>query len=172
MQTCWNCSAEQFDGTIFCTECGASLIGKQRRKETTAALMEQEAADDTNTNEPHVVAAPEPNETPPGFSLVVINDGRRMALETNKNLIVGRTDQRRGIIPDVDLGNYGGYDAGVSRRHALIAVRDNTCIVEDLGSSNGTYVNSKRAPANQPITLRSGDELKFGTLLLRVELNL
>ncbi|NJK81882.1 MAG: FHA domain-containing protein [Chloroflexaceae bacterium] len=167
MQKCWNCDAEQLNGAIFCTECGANLIGRQQRQETTTSL---EGPGDA---EEWVVPAPRTLEATAAsaFTLVVLNDGRRLLLETNRNLLVGRTDQRRGIIPDVDLSNYGGYDAGVSRRHALLAVRDKQCYVEDLGSANGTFVNSEQVAPNQPVLLNHGDELKFGTLLLRVELN-
>lgn len=163
MQRCWNCDAQQMDGAIFCTDCGASLIGRQRRQETTTTL------DEPDKTVPS--AAPTlSNHNPVGVSLVLVHDGRRLQLEPNTVLLVGRTDQKRGIIPDIDLGNYGGYDAGVSRRHAMIAVSESNCTVEDLESANGTFVNSQRVHPQQPLTLHHGDELKFGTLLLRVEI--
>ncbi len=165
MQRCWNCDTEQMNGTIFCAECGASLIGRQQRQETTTTL-----------DEPEPVAAGLPDvashsKAIPGVSLVLISDGRRVQLEGNKTLLVGRTDQKRGIIPDIDLGVYGGYDAGVSRRHAMIALNETACTVEDLDSANGTFINGQRIHAHQPMPLHNGDELKFGTLPLRVEIN-
>ncbi len=164
MQRCWNCDAQQMDGAIFCTDCGASLIGRQRRQETTTTL------DEPDKTVPSAAAAP-PTYNPTGISLVLVHDGRRLQLEPNTVLLVGRTDQKRGIIPDIDLGNYGGYDAGVSRRHAMIAVSERNCTVEDLESANGTFVNNQRVHPQQPLTLHHGDELKFGTLLLRVEIH-
>ncbi len=53
-------------------------------------------------------------------------------------------------------------DATVSRRHALIERRWGRWSVRDLGSTNGTYVNGRRVGATS-ITLRRGDELRFGS---------
>jgi pSer/pThr/pTyr-binding forkhead associated (FHA) protein len=70
----------------------------------------------------------------------------------------------------VDLGLDGGYDAGVSRRHAIIAPQAGGFIIEDLASANGTFVNGRRLQPQAPTPIRSGDELKFGTLILRFEI--
>jgi pSer/pThr/pTyr-binding forkhead associated (FHA) protein len=51
-------------------------------------------------------------------------------------------------------------DTWVSRRHARIAWSGTEYIVEDLGSTNGTYVNSERLGA--PRALQSGDLLQLG----------
>jgi serine/threonine protein kinase len=56
-------------------------------------------------------------------------------------------------------------DARVSRQHARVAQRDGAYIVEDLGSSNGTYVNDQRLTA--PHTLRPGDQIRIGGCHLR-----
>jgi hypothetical protein len=56
-------------------------------------------------------------------------------------------------------------DDAVSRRHAEIALRGGLCVVRDLGSCNGTYVNGR------PVTharLRRGDELQVGETLLQL----
>jgi ABC-type multidrug transport system ATPase subunit len=49
---------------------------------------------------------------------------------------------------------------GVSRRHAQISRRDNQHIIEDLNSSNGTYLNGERLLA--PAELKSGDVIGLG----------
>jgi pSer/pThr/pTyr-binding forkhead associated (FHA) protein len=177
MQKCWNCGAEQFDGTIFCLDCGASLIGDQgSRRETTASLGQNtlipEDVAKAIPTEPTVV--PEPDSAPVGtkgkeFCLVVLNSGQRLLLEPERNLLVGRKDKNRNIFPDVDIAEYGGYDAGVSRRHALLSLHNGHCILEDLSSANGTFVNNRRLAPNQPTSVNDGDEIKFGTLLLRIE---
>ncbi len=55
-------------------------------------------------------------------------------------------------------------DRGVSRRHFLIRLREGRWYVEDLGSSNGTYVNGLRIL--QPWVLRNGDQIKAGPFTL------
>jgi hypothetical protein len=60
-----------------------------------------------------------------------------------RSLLVGRPSQSRGIRPDVDCGS----DPGVSRRHCQLTTDGQRWWVEDLGSSNGTFV----APAGDPL---------------------
>ncbi len=51
-------------------------------------------------------------------------------------------------------------DAEVSRRHARVLISGDTCILEDLGSTNGTFVNGRRISA--PHELRPGDTIMMG----------
>lgn len=60
-----------------------------------------------------------------------------------RSLLVGRPSQSRNIRPDVDCGS----DPGVSRRHCQLTTDGQRWWVEDLGSSNGTFV----APAGEPL---------------------
>src|SRR6266511_1770410 len=167
MQVCNNCQSKQFDGTIFCAECGASLVPAIRR-ETTMSLGRHGPTDDL-APQPISVPAPAPAPGGPKITLVIMNSGRRISLDIGDDLLIGRKDNARGIFPDVDLGLDGGYDAGVSRRHAILAYNNGTYTVEDLSSSNGTFINEQRLPAEQATRLKQGDELKCGTLLMRVE---
>ncbi len=169
MQTCSNCKSNQFDGTIFCSECGANLL-PARRHETTMSLDQQTPQDSfAATQAPF---APIVEQTPghPAVTLVIMNSGRRITLDLSDDLLIGRKDNARGIFPDVDLGLVGGYDAGVSRRHAILSYRKNVYLIEDLGSANGTFVNDRRLSPQTPTPLANGDELTCGTLLMRLEI--
>lgn len=168
MQICKNCKSEQLDGAIFCSECGASLSQEREGKGTTSTLGQHGNEFVPLPDQATVVPAPDIRTTDHVVSLVVLNSGRRLRLEDGKDLLIGRAT-RDGEYPDIDLGRDGGYDAGVSRRHAMISIRDGVCMLTDLSSSNGTFVNGRRLSPHQPVALRNGDELKFGTLLLRVE---
>ncbi|MFL5807141.1 MAG: FHA domain-containing protein [Roseiflexaceae bacterium] len=119
--------------------------------------------------DPVFVPAPEPATTGPTLTLVIMNSGRRIKLDVSEDLLIGRKDNARGIFPDVDLGLDGGYDAGVSRRHAILSHKDNVYRIEDLGSANGTFVGGRRLAPQTATTLADGDEVKCGTLLVRVE---
>ncbi|HET9261826.1 MAG TPA: FHA domain-containing protein [Vicinamibacterales bacterium] len=49
---------------------------------------------------------------------------------------------------------------GVSRLHARIVVAGDDATLEDLGSTNGTWVRGERV--EEPISLRDGDEIRLG----------
>jgi len=55
----------------------------------------------------------------------------------------------------------------VSRLHAAFVWRDGSVCLEDLGSSNGTFVNGRRI--EMPCTLTPGDMVRFGALRGTIE---
>lgn len=59
-------------------------------------------------------------------------------------------------------------DETVSGRHARLAYRHNQWWVEDLKSTNGTFLNEE--PVNTMIVLVSGDEIRVGQTVMRVEI--
>ena len=61
----------------------------------------------------------------------------------NRSVLLGRVSVSRNTHPELDLSS----DPGVSRRHAQLTTDGTRWFVEDLGSSNGTYV----APASGPL---------------------
>lgn len=83
---------------------------------------------------------------------------------------IGRWDADNGIFPDVDLDAHDS-DAKVSRRHARIIRNSNGYFIEDLGSTNGTYVNRGRRllPGNAQL-LNDGDEVIVGKTFLRFKI--
>jgi predicted component of type VI protein secretion system len=66
--------------------------------------------------------------------------------------------------PDAVVGREGTdivlQDPEVSRRHAAIRVQGDGVSIEDLGSTNGTFVNDERIEGTRP--LRDGDTVRFG----------
>src|SRR5206468_3908748 len=56
----------------------------------------------------------------------------------------------------------------ISRHHCRFSLNGETVFVEDMGSSNGTYVNGVRLASPTPI--RHGDEVRLGPLGFRVNM--
>ena len=54
----------------------------------------------------------------------------------------------------------------VSRRHARIVIRGTEAVIEDLMSTNGTFVNGERLDG--PYALRAGDKVELGGVHARV----
>jgi serine/threonine-protein kinase len=80
---------------------------------------------------------------------------------------IGRWDADNGIFPDIDLDSHDP-ESKVSRRHARIFVENGRFVIEDLGSTNGTFVNRGRRliPGNRHL-LSDGDEIIVGKTFLR-----
>ena len=92
--------------------------------------------------------------------------GKQFSL-SDENSNIGRWDAEGGVFPDVDLDS-DDPEAKVSRRHARISRRDGQYAIEDLGSTNGTFVNRGRrlVPGNSH-PLQDGDEIIVGKTFLR-----
>jgi pSer/pThr/pTyr-binding forkhead associated (FHA) protein len=90
---------------------------------------------------------------------VVIREGPAAGSEQplGGELTIGR-EQGAGMVID---------DGGVSRLHARFTEENGAVVLEDLGSSNGTYVNGERISA--PVELAAGDEVQVGGTVLQVE---
>jgi hypothetical protein len=94
---------------------------------------------------------------PPDDASLVIHEGAGAGTEhpLDAELILGREPATADlVIPD----------PGVSRRHARVLEQNGDVIVEDLGSSNGTYVNGHRISG--PVILGPADELQLGDTIV------
>jgi len=81
-------------------------------------------------------------------------------------ILLGREDPVSNVFPDIDLTPHGGDEGGVSRRHARIFAQGNQLFVEDLNSTNYTYVNQQKLTPGQPHPLKDGDEIRLGKVRL------
>jgi ABC-type multidrug transport system ATPase subunit/pSer/pThr/pTyr-binding forkhead associated (FHA) protein len=80
------------------------------------------------------------------------NPGETFEL-TPPSVVLGREKS-----PDVDIII---PSPTVSRRHVCISQRDEGWVIEDLGSSNGTFVNGQRL-TQEPRILKTGDQIRLG----------
>ena len=104
---------------------------------------------------------------------LVIERGRSAGkgfLINDREAQIGRWDADGGIFPDVDL-DADDPEAKVSRRHARIVLRSDGYYIEDLGSTNGTFINrGRRLMPGAPQPLRDGDEIIVGKTFLRLHI--
>ena len=116
------------------------------------------AADQTSTERmADGPGSPPPPAERPGVSLVVYyRDGAEMAqLAPGKALVVGRCEPSDLCVPDRTL----------SREHARFTLLEGRVLVEDLGSTNGMWLDGK--PVQRAEIALSG-EVMLGTALARV----
>lgn len=88
--------------------------------------------------------------------------------EIRDEFIIGRRDTVDHYAPELDLTSLGGYQMGLSRRHARIRRDDQHLLVTDLDSRNGTFINGQRLQPDRPQLLRDGDELQLGRMRLQL----
>lgn len=77
--------------------------------------------------------------------------GNKYIVRTNSPVLIGRSAKAAVKI---------NYDRLASRKHALIYWRDNDCYIDDLDSTNGTYVNDKVVGNTQKLS--NGDIVRLG----------
>lgn len=78
--------------------------------------------------------------------------------------LVGRPDPVTGIQPEINLG---ALDVGrtLSRRHAKFLHEGGLYFVrEEVGTTNGTFVNGERLKTGATVPLKLGDRLRFGSI--------
>jgi pSer/pThr/pTyr-binding forkhead associated (FHA) protein len=178
MITCDRCKTENLDGSQYCDECGAPL-----RPNGGPSPGPQRSGHDGNGNH---ASAPYPEfaggrvsaglsfsalrTTAKPHARLVIEKGRSTGKQFMLNDVeaqIGRWDADGGIFPDVDLDT-DDPEAKVSRRHARITLSNGQYFLEDLGSTNGTFINrGKRLPPGQRQALCDGDEIIVGKTFLR-----
>src|ERR1043165_3882747 len=71
--------------------------------------------------------------------------------------LIGRTSDSHLYLPD---------DRFFSRHHCLLEISPPHCLLRDLGSTNGTFVNGKKVETTQ---LQNGDKIQGGETILLVE---
>jgi serine/threonine protein kinase len=86
-----------------------------------------------------------------------------------KNVIIGRTDPKRGYTPDIDLSALDPKMT-VSRQHARIRFEETFFYIEDLKSRNKTRLGELPLTPLKAELLQHGDIIHFGSVRLRFEI--
>lgn len=189
MIRCPACQTANLDTSRFCDECGTRIASLREvdQPEPPAYVPPQSLPSVPRpvsvtsigvppvNFEPEAVAPPSAENAQASgvaHAALIIERGDVPGSEfrlVNDESTIGRWDADNGIFPDVDLDAHDS-DAKVSRRHARIVRNNGTYYIEDLGSTNGTYVNRGRRllPGNAQL-LNDGDEVIVGKTFLRFQ---
>src|SRR6185369_15373960 len=179
MIRCRACGNSNLETSQFCDECGAKLVTEDIHRTHFPASARPLTAEVPIFSVPNATSVGgQPMQVEPlvGTNDAVSNNSsgkvsltieRGDAAGTSFQIVrdeavIGRWDADNGIFPDVDLDSVDS-EAKVSRRHARILKKDGGYFLEDLGSTNGTYVNrGRRLLPGTPQPLADGDEIIVG----------
>lgn len=166
---CPNCQAANPPNALFCEACGYDYTTGSMPRPVTPSVLDLDTPAGTAAADPSADAGDSPAATAPVAPVapplaeawvaeVWIDPDWYADQESTDPLpsagvpvvvplrttsvLVGRTSRSRGIHPDIDLG----ADNGISRRHCQLTTDGTRWWVEDLGSSNGTYLGSAIGP--------------------------
>lgn len=93
-----------------------------------------------------------------GFALKFISgkyQGGEFPLKGEKQIIIGRSSELDMVLVE-DM---------VSRKHAKITLTGGKITIEDLGSTNGTFVNGEKVKSSR---IKEGDRILIGTSILKL----
>lgn len=164
VRICPGCGHKLPAEATFCNMCGTQLGA-----DTPGSRHQTQAyGDATPAASPTTPARPDPDPRPSALPARLVLQGSNATLSLlpdQQELIVGREDPAGELFPALDLGPYGGDEGGVSRRHARITREGEQYYLEDLKSTNHTFVNRKKLAPGQRHLLTDGDRVRFGAIV-------
>jgi hypothetical protein len=92
------------------------------------------------------------------------------------HLVVIAPEEQRGrsyeLLDELTVGRAAGChialdDRFVSQLHARMFRRDDQCFIEDLGSTNGTFLNDEKVTG--PALLARGDVVRIGNVVMELQ---
>ena len=186
MATCYRCGTKNLDGAQYCDKCGGFLNARFGAMKSVVPDYEDNGADDHVINDRSFSKEAKSEVEQPQSSFVISQGSISLMEGAHAKLVIergrsagkqfplgedesqiGRWDADGGIFPDVDL-DADDPEAKVSRRHAQITRRNEQYLIEDLGSTNGTFVNrGRRLIPGSAQLLKNEDEIIVGKTFLR-----
>ncbi len=162
MKICPYCAHANREGELFCEECGHPFVNQQ------GVATTQLVGEDRAVYEQRMAWGTARFDSQSSILVRIQNQADPIKLAPKDELMLGRADVRSEWMPDLDMSSFGGAELGVSRRHAAIRRGENTLMLVDLGSANGTHLNGQRLTPDQPRVLRDGDEIRMGKLVFHI----
>ncbi|MGG6270298.1 FHA domain-containing protein [Leptolyngbya sp. AN03gr2] len=176
---CPNCGSSVQSDASFCGQCGFNLksVSAPMLSTPESSLPDSQQLPDPVVPDPLIEPDPivlptqaEATPAPKQNSMTQIQQSfaRLLNLQTSTEIEIppgllvihiGKPNDR--IPPDIDVSGFPNSEV-VSRIHADIRIEGDAYYIEDVGSSNGTYINNSPLPMGNRHRLRAGDRISLG----------
>ena len=163
---CPVCGTENIFGALVCSNCYHVLTKLPMNAQESTIPSTSDLLDSQQVSAPRTV-----DTRAYGANAVVMYiDGipAPLVVYVVQQAVLGRRTVEKDTQPRIDLTPYGAHDRGISRQHTLLRRNEKGISIEDLDSSNGTWVNHKKLVPFEPLQLKSGDRLRLGQFSLEI----
>ncbi|MDR1137715.1 MAG: FHA domain-containing protein [Synergistaceae bacterium] len=147
IKLCPACKEENPVSEVICRVCMTNLSSISP---TLPSSLAEPAAEKRN----EALASPNADSTvflpPEALTLARVSDG--FTISVKSGCVLGRGGETFEFFKELKT---------VSRRHARIVHKDGAWTIEDMGSTNGTWLNGRRIETDRCYALQKGDKLTF-----------
>ncbi|HSO13105.1 MAG TPA: FHA domain-containing protein [Anaerolineales bacterium] len=161
---CPVCKNKNKREAVFCKSCGALLEyhpwDSAATTQNTEALEKGSKLADSPIDETLIPEG--------GIAIYAAGASNPIYLRFDKELILGRKSESVSVDSLLDLTGLGGYQMGLSRRHAMIRRAGTGYELIDLSSTNGSWLNDEKLIPNKSYPLKSGAQLRIGRMRLLI----
>lgn len=160
-----------------------SMVCSKRVKTETAISQQQPLVQEVLSEEERLSEQFSSSKVSPAGS-IGLGETSVLEMPICLNSVIWELESLNNTIANISLNHFPGIlgrklnevdyvvpEEGVSRRHMLIFQSGEDLYVEDLSSTNGTYINGIRLKPGEPGKLCDGDRLSIGPNLYQVKCN-
>jgi hypothetical protein len=161
---CPRCEYENPPQAVFCRQCGYNLRDFIHSSEQTVFVGQATQEDSMSIHQRRAYFRRDGR-----LLLHIVGTDTVIDCDLSQNTFtLGRKSDKEDDIPHINLTNYKAAELGVSRLHARLTRMNAIIMLEDLATTNGTFVNGERISPGKPCVICHEDEIRLGNLKLQV----
>ena len=158
---CPVCKNKNDRDALVCIHCGNAL--DENPPGPTVTSLSPEAPTDDRSVIDSAVTIEDEMIPADGIAVYIAGIDKRVSVRIENEIIFGR-NAKESKEPMLDLTDLGGFQMGISRRHAKIRRAGNGYEIIDLSSTNGTKLNGERLVPDKPYPLANGAQIQLGRM--------
>lgn len=177
---CEKCGHENAQGSLMCASCytlfvkvnvvgqSTTLFGNDRGDQGYTEVDPQETKGVLNLSTSRSPSANDGTEDYETITLRIKGAEQPLVIQIETQAVLGRYTPDSNSQPRIDLTPYNAFEKGVSRMHAMLRRTTNGLNIEDMASSNGTFVNDSRLQPYTATPIRSGDKVRLSQIEMQI----